>query len=424
MKLSFCLLLAACSTEQNVGDTAVPTTARWSESLGQRGYESATAVAIDSHGDVIVSGSGYKAPADLGTGLLGDASDNPWHFLTKRAGSNGAPIWAVEVADEPFDVAIGADDSIYTAGGGVTKYTSDGVLVWRQALGPDSNSSEVSIGLDASGNVYVVGNFYGGSFDFLGTHHADPDDKGAGFLISYTADGEPRWARVFDPPAETILSGIAMSPTGDVVIAGQLSTTMYLDAQAIDPRSSQSGFVARFHGDGSFVQFAFVGDASGRTEVGPVAFDTRDRIVVETQQEPTTPLRGGTTTPYVSVVDSAGLLWSKESALTRLPPLVTRLDDSTVTAFWNDSPYNADHPDQVRGHLELDVFDLAGNTVTAHLGQRLVAGLRDTIIHDAARGPRGEMAFVGELGGEVIIDQPIEAHGTDDTDALIILVEP
>ncbi|HEX7701231.1 MAG TPA: hypothetical protein VF403_10925 [Kofleriaceae bacterium] len=66
-----------------------------------------------------------------------------------------------------------------------------------------------------------------------------------------------------------------------------------------------------------------------------------------------------------------------------------------------------------------------GNVKTSSIGKRLLAGGRLTAIHDSAIGPSGELAVVGDLGGEVLIGQgAIESHGTNDSDGLVILIEP
>lgn len=121
MKLALpTLCLVACTTEVNLG-TTVDATPRWAITLGQRGYEQATAVAVDSHGDVLVAGTGSLAAADFGTGTIGDASVH-WAFLAKRSGVDGSPIWTIPFAGSGdgnvTSLAVTSNDSVVVTGSG------------------------------------------------------------------------------------------------------------------------------------------------------------------------------------------------------------------------------------------------------------------------------------------------------------------
>jgi len=444
--LLLCTCLLACtSSEENLGDT-VTSTARWALALGQRGYETTRAVAIDSHGDVLVAGTGYLAAADLGTGTIGNDSMSGWGFLTKRSAVDGGPMWTLPYASPDGSsasisaIAVDRDDHIVVTGsyggtlsfgaglvgpgGGmfVAKYTDAGTLIWLQTL---SGATGSALGVDAEGNIFVGANYNRTTVDFMGTQHVETDGNGASMVVSYTPDGTPRWGNFFDAPERTTVSGLAISQTGDLVVTGSFSTTVSLGGGIMNPDAQSRGFVARYHGDGSFMWAGPIGPSGtdrSRSSLGSVTIDALDRIILQGDETSTATYDG--TSPTVNVLDAAGSpQWTYAGHTDSSMPLgglVTRADGTVVSSAWVD-----DVGTDTSGKLQLRLFDMSGNMATSSLGKRLLQAGRSTFVYAASVGPSGEIAVVGDLSGEVVIGQgPIESHGTDDTDALVVMIDP
>ncbi len=296
-------LVAACSTEANLGNSIVAARAEWSLALGGRGYEEADAVAIDATGDVIVGGLGHLGTIDFGNGPIGTLGT--WAFLAKRTGAEGSPIWETAITGiEPdamaqiSDIALGTDGSIYATGefmgtvdfGGtrlatpyqvsgdlfVAKYSRDGALVWVHGLGPNSDAAGFGIAVDARDNLYVAGGFRAGTFTFLGaayTSGALPE----GFVASFTGGGVGRWIMAFDPAVSSYVTSVATSATGDIVFDGYFSTAISFGGQVIQAASASRGFLARYHADGSFVWAEGIGESGDAIDLGQVTVDGADQ---------------------------------------------------------------------------------------------------------------------------------------------------
>ena len=154
-----------------------------------------------------------------------------------------------------------------------------------------------------------------------------------------------------------------------------------------------------------------------------MTIDPLDRIIFQGNEAATADFRSDSQTVHV-LGPSGGSQWTYSgqhpNGSELLGGLSTRPDGTVVSSTWFDNA-DADHT----GSLQLHLFDMAGNVKTSSIGQRLIAGGRNTTIHDSAIGPSGELAVVGDLGGEVLIGQgAIESHGTNDSDGLVILIEP
>jgi hypothetical protein len=439
-------LLVACTNEDNLGNS-IQGTADWSLALGGRGYESGTAAAVDSTGSVLVGGTGYLGAVDFGGGVVGN--DNRWAFLLKRSGVDGAAIWTVPMTGletgatvEVNDIAMGANDSVYAVGeymgtvqfGGdqlvtqvategdmfVAKYASDGTLAWLRGLGHASDAYAMGVVVDASDNVFVTGSF-AGAFEFAGRPQNSLEQE-TSFVASYTVDGNERWINLFDPAV--IVPGLALSPTDDIVVLGRMTAPVSVGG-AVLPLGDYTGrgFVARYHGDGSYVWSRVLGsDRKGSTEVGRITVDASDTTVVDggTALSP----EGGLLL-LQAFAPAGGSEWIREDPFDGTNSVSNHVIRNTSIAFaqWVDSPYNSDHPDQVTGHLQVVDLDEQGVTGRMDIGERLVASLGGTGFRDAAVGPRGELALVGDLGGELQVGgTTLASHGTNDTDVFVVLV--
>jgi hypothetical protein len=102
-------------------------------------------------------------------------------------------------------------------------------------------------------------------------------------------------------------------------------------------------------------------------------------------------------------------------------PLAVRPDGDLVSANWDE----IDAPDPVVGHVEITTFDRSGHFSQGGVGARVSPDYRGTGIAASAVGPHGELAVVGEFAGSIDLGfGPLVTHGTDDTDAFVLVVEP
>lgn len=135
------------------------------------GYDNASTIAVDGNSNVYVAG--------LSTG------DGPWgDFATVKYDTNGNELWVSRYdgpageGDAVHDIAIDSDSNVYVTGysyGSGTstdfatiKYDADGNELWvRRYDGPGSfYDSPEDIAIDSAGNVYVTGVSWGSATDY------------------------------------------------------------------------------------------------------------------------------------------------------------------------------------------------------------------------------------------------------------------
>ncbi len=134
-------------------------------------YDWASAIAVDSSGNVYVTGSSYGIGTD-------------WDYATIKYDTDGKQLWVKRYngpgnsEDESNSIAIDDSGNVYVTGyspGSGTsrdyvtlKYDADGNQLWVKRYNGPGNSDDgaYAIAVDGSGNVYVTGESYGS-----GTYH-------------------------------------------------------------------------------------------------------------------------------------------------------------------------------------------------------------------------------------------------------------
>ncbi len=176
------------------------------------GYDRASAVAVDSNNDVIVTGAS-------------DGGESSADYATIKYSSAGVPLWTnhyngpANTADQPSAVAVdGSNDVIVTGWSGsgsipnyaTIKYSSAGVPLWTNLYsGPRHNDSANAVAVDGSNNVIVTG-YSVGSVGFV--EYA---------TIKYSSAGVPLWTNRYSGPGHSdSASAVAVDRSDNVIVTG------------------------------------------------------------------------------------------------------------------------------------------------------------------------------------------------------------
>lgn len=198
------------------------------------------------------------------------------------AGSSGAFVGN--------DIAINTAGEAYITGyagfgSNVLKLSADGSsFVYELGIGP-SNSIGEAIGLDASGNAYIVGTTDNFGYPTVNAFQPAIGGEQDAFVTKVSADGT---ALVYS----TFLGGsgidrgigIAVSPAGEVYVTGETRSANFPTQNALQPLMGDSdAFVAKFNSAGDqLVYSTFLGGDSdpGREEGGDIAINASGEAYV------------------------------------------------------------------------------------------------------------------------------------------------
>jgi hypothetical protein len=209
----------------------------WSKGLGGFGYDMALGGAVDPSGNVVVVGT-FENAVDFGGGALVSAGD--------------------------YDIFV-------------AKYNASGVCQWSQRFGSTGEDNANAVAVDASGNVFVTGNF-NGTVDFGGGNLVSAGSNDI-FVAKYNASGMHQWSKGFGSAIYDNAVGVAADGSGNVVVTGAFQGTANFGGGNFVSAGSYDIFVAKYNASG--VHQWSKGFGSTVPDVGnSVAVDGSGNVVV------------------------------------------------------------------------------------------------------------------------------------------------
>jgi hypothetical protein len=137
----------------------------------------------------------------------------------------------------------------------ITKYDSTGNVVWMKSAGGTDRDYANKICTDASGNVYIIGNFLSSSISF-GNITLTNDSTGLCnvFIVKYDAAGNVVWAKSAGGSKWDNGNGITVDALGNVIICGYFnSPTMSFGNTSITTNGIEDIFVAKYNSNGNLL---------------------------------------------------------------------------------------------------------------------------------------------------------------------------
>lgn len=150
-------------------------------------------------------------------------------------------------------------------------------LRWGKLFGDANVQSVTSAGTDALGNVYLAGTFAGsiafGEDVLVSAGTADV------FIASLDGSGNYRWSMHFGGAGAETLAGVAVTPTGEVVLTGTFYGSMAFGSMTLTSANSLDSFVARLDASGVPAWAVRLGETSDQTVRG-VALDDEENVLI------------------------------------------------------------------------------------------------------------------------------------------------
>jgi len=159
-------------------------------------------------------------------------------------------------------------------------------LAWARSIGGTSGDVSRSMVTDASGNVYVVGQFQG-MVDFdpgSGTTNLTSNGNEDVFFAKYDKLGNLVWVKQIGGTAQDVVEGIALDGSNNIYISGAFQNTVDFDPNAGTQNLMSAGnadlYLAKYNNNGEY-QWAFnLGTAAGSERGLEVEVDQNSNVVL------------------------------------------------------------------------------------------------------------------------------------------------
>ncbi|MHA2176352.1 MAG: SBBP repeat-containing protein [Candidatus Hodarchaeales archaeon] len=185
------------------------------------------------------------------------------------------------------DTFAGGDDDFHTIGGDaiISKFDSDGQLIWSTYFGGTDRDSGQSISLDSLNNIYIVG--VTNSADFPVTNDSSESSYIGGeydlFITKIAPNGTLLYSSYFGTNGNDYSEDSEMDNSGNLVIIGSTSGSnlpVTSDAYQSSKRGSTDGFIARIADDCSSILYCTYFGGSIGSALGAIDIDDEDNILV------------------------------------------------------------------------------------------------------------------------------------------------
>jgi hypothetical protein len=238
----------------------------WTDDGGTAGSHGGAAVAVDSQGNVLLTGRLIGGLAIGGDALNAD----DYAAFVMKLDEKGVVLWshvagAATVGQSSAGRAITTDSAgnVFVAGGFhgeleiagasmsskgasdvfVIALTPDGSLRYSRRLGGSQSDWIDDIAISESGALSLLGGFEGSTDVGGGTKSAA--GKSDIFLTQLDESGEPRWSHTFGSAGYDYALGAAVGPGGEIAIGGSFDGALNLGGGPLES-ADEDAFVALF----------------------------------------------------------------------------------------------------------------------------------------------------------------------------------
>jgi uncharacterized protein (AIM24 family) len=213
----------------------------WSKRLGGVNSDAGYSVGVDDNGNVVVVGW-FAGTVDFGGGPLTSVGSSYDIFVARYSGTDGNHLWSKRLGSTGADYANGVamdsngnitvtgvfEGTVDFGGGGLTsaggcdiflaKYSASGVHLWSKRFGSTSTDDGDGVAVDSNGNVIVTGTFKG-TVDFGGGGLTSAGGCDI-FLAKYSASGAHMWSENFGGTINQFGKAVAVNGNSNVAMTG------------------------------------------------------------------------------------------------------------------------------------------------------------------------------------------------------------
>jgi len=319
----------------------------WAKNIGGESHDIGQSIAIDSQGNIHVSGYfGNTVDFDPGTEIYNLTSNGYDDIFVLKLDAQGNFLWAKTMGSPDIGLDMGLSifvdnlGNVYTTGpfthtvdfdpgestyiltsegyedAFIQKLDSDGNFLWAKQIGSTGYDRSHSILCDGEGNVYTKG-YYHHTVDFdpgTGTYNLNSDESGEFFILKLDTEGNFIWVM----STHAVVLSFTSDVNNDIFFTGYFQDTVDFDSGPdvynLISNGDLDGFVQKITANGNFLWAKNIGgvsydfannialDISGNLIVSGVYTETSD---FNTEDDITHTSNGGWDIYYLKITNTA-----------------------------------------------------------------------------------------------------------------------
>jgi hypothetical protein len=271
----------------------------WNLQFGDASQQSASDVALDSGGRIVVTGL-FQGSVDFGGGPLTSAGSND--VFIAKLDVDGSHLWSGgfggTTQDNGFAVAVDSSDAVIftgnftsssidfgggplplvgTSDGFVAKLDSAGTHLWSKSFGGAGSTLTIAgVDTDAANNVVFDGGMTAG-IDFGGgvlTSSGSIDIV----VVKLSSVGSHVWSKRYGDAATQAPLRLAVDSLGNVIFTGSASGSIDFGGGPLTSAGSSDIVLAKLDSSGTHVWSHIYGDAGTQQATG-VTTDASDNVI-------------------------------------------------------------------------------------------------------------------------------------------------
>jgi hypothetical protein len=275
----------------------------WSKQYGDAQSQAVFGAAVDPAGSAYLTGR-FQGNIDFGGGSLASAGGDD--IFAAKIDNAGNYVWRSSFGDaqNQFGIAIAADTNGNAFITGVlqgsvnfggAKLTSSGLAdvflvklgpggthIWSKSFGDALGQYVSGLAVDGAGDVVIVG-YFSGSISFGAPTSTLTSAGGLDvFLAKFDSSGTPKWSQRFGDAKDQLASGVALDPSGNIVIVGNFNGATNFGTGLLTSAGNEDVFVAKFNPSGVSMWSDNFGGTNKDQFAGGVTVDSAGAISIAT----------------------------------------------------------------------------------------------------------------------------------------------
>lgn len=278
----------------------------WSTFLGGDDWEECINVAIDSANNIIVAG--WTESRDFPTKNTPGITHNRGSvdaFVCKFS-PQGSLLWSTILGGANSDyigsVAVDSDDNIIVVGEThsadfpirdaydstfsgvdvfVSKFSSEGSLLWSTFLGGSTYNSGKSVAVDLNDNIVIVGYTESSDFPTKSAYDSTFDGLTDVFVSKLSSTGNFLWSTFLGGNETEWRASVIVDHSDNIIVTGETGSGDFptRDAYNSNPNGWADAFVSKFSSTGNLLWSTYLG-GNDEDDGNSIAVDRENNIVI------------------------------------------------------------------------------------------------------------------------------------------------